>query len=445
VDAARQAREKRQFVLHVVEERRVKFIQLWFTDVLGIPKSLQITPAELEGALQEGVVFDGSAIDGFSRVQESDVIARPDPDSFTIVPRQPQVARMFCNIVDLDGRPFDGCPRNVLTRVLTEAHELGLRFFIAPEVEYFYLDPSNRQPTALDEGSYFDLKLGDLGTGLRRDTVAALEEAGIAVMNSQHEDAPSQHEIDLRATDALSMADNLITTRLVVEQIAEERGVLATFMPKPFEDAQGSGLHLYLSLFDEGGNVFAEGSDDTSLGPKAAHFVAGLLAHAPAITAITNQWVNSYKRLVPGYEAPAHVAWARYNRSALVRVPISRSTREDRYQIEYRAPDPACNPYLSFSLLLAAGLDGMTNQLPLPPETTENLFRLSDEEIARLGIARLPGSLEEALHRMESSTLVRKVLGDHVTEWFIRNKHDEWARYNRHVSEFEIARYLRIL
>jgi glutamine synthetase len=443
VDPSKTHEDKRRFVLHVVEERRIKFIQLWFTDVLGIPKSFQITPAELSNALEEGMIFDGSAIDGFSRIQESDVIARPDPDSFTVLPNQPHVARMFCDIVNLDGTPFEGCPRNVLKRALERTHALGLTFFVSPEIEYFYLDPTTNKP--LDEGSYFDLSLSDTGSELRKETVFALEETGIAVKYSHHEDGPSQHEIDLRATDALAMADNIITARLIISRVAANAGVLATFMPKPLAGVQGSGMHLHMALFDDENNIFADPNSADGLSPQARHFIAGLLAHAGEVTAVTNQWVNSYKRLVPGYEAPAHIAWAHHNRSALVRVPVAPSTREENYQIEYRAPDPACNPYLAFSAILAAGLDGLTNSIELPRETTENLFTLPDSKRDALDITPLPSSLEEALLQMEGSDLVRSTLGDHVTEWFIRNKHAEWERYNTRISEYELARYLKVL
>ncbi|MGC9155226.1 MAG: glutamine synthetase family protein [Ferrimicrobium sp.] len=443
MDPSKMHEDKRRFVLHVVEERRIKFIQLWFTDVLGIPKSFQITPAELANALDEGMIIDGSAIDGFSRIQESDVIARPDPDSFTILPNQPQVARMFCDIINLDGTPFEGCPRNVLKRTLDRTHALGLTFFVSPEIEYFYLDPTTTKP--LDEGSYFDLSLSDKGSEIRKETVFALEEAGIAVKYSHHEDGPSQHEIDLRATDALAMADNVITTRLIISRIAANAGVLATFMPKPLAGVQGSGMHLHMALFDADDNLFADPTTADGLSAQARHFIAGLLAHAAEMTAVTNQWVNSYKRLVPGYEAPADIAWAHHNRSALVRVPIAPSTREENYQVEYRAPDPACNPYLAFAVILAAGLDGLTNKLELPRETTENLFTLPETKRDALDITPLPSTLEEALLRMEESTLVRETLGDHVTEWFIRNKHSEWERYNTRISQYELARYLRVL
>ncbi|MHB8191468.1 MAG: glutamine synthetase family protein [Ferrimicrobium sp.] len=433
------------YVLHTVEERRIKFIQLWFTDVLGIPKSFQITPAELENALNEGMVFDGSAIDGFARTQESDVRALPDPTTFTILPTAGNVGRMFCDIVNLDGSPFEGCPRNVLRRSLERAHKLGVVFFASPEIEYFYFrDDTPGQPLQpLDRGSYFDLTLADIGSELRRESVFALEEVGISVEYSQHEDAPSQHEIDLRATDALSMADNVITARLLIEQIATSHTLCASFMPKPLEGVQGSGMHTHFSLFRGDDNLFYDASDPDGLSETARHFIAGVLTHAAEITAVTNQWVNSYKRLVYGYEAPIHIAWARNNRSALVRVPMATSATPDTFRIEYRALDPACNPYLAYSLILAAGLEGIESKRILPDE---NLLADPDGQgMAARTDLELPTSLDEAITRMEQSSLVRDTLGSHVTEWFIRNKREEWRRYTTHVSEFERRRYLRIV
>ncbi len=443
----KQLEDRRKYVLHTVEERRIKFIQLWFTDVLGIPKSFQITPAELEDALEDGMVFDGSAIDGFSRIQESDVIAFPDPETFTILPGQPPIGRMFCDILNLDQTPFEGCPRNVLRKNLRMARELGFTFFAAPELEFFYfkMAPDGVTPTPLDAGSYFDLTLKDLGSELRRETVFALEETGISVEYSQHEDAPSQHEIDLRPTDALSMADNVTTARLIIAQMATVRELCASFMPKPLQGVQGSGMHTHFSLYEGDTNIFYDAASPDGLSGRAKQFIAGLLHHAPALTAVTNQWVNSYKRLVPGYEAPNHVAWAHNNRSALIRVPGSASGKPDSYRIEYRALDPACNPYLAFSLILAAGLDGLRRELPIPEEATFNLFDQDEADLRNLKIASLPSSLEEAISQMETSELVRDALGEHVTEWFIRNKRDESRAYNSQVSTYELKKYLRII
>ncbi|HEX2850437.1 MAG TPA: type I glutamate--ammonia ligase [Acidimicrobiales bacterium] len=438
------------YVLRTVEERGIRYIQLWFTDVLGIRRGFSITPAELENALDEGMTFDGSAIDGFSRVQESDVLARPDAKTFQILPWRSQgvpVARMFCDIVNLDGTPFAGDPRQVLRRQLERAHNAGFSFFAAPEVEFFYF--ASGDPTApltpLDQGSYFEMTVNDIGSELRRHTVLTLEDMGIPVEYSQHEDAPSQHEIDLRYTDALSMADTLMTVRMVIKEMAQERGVHASFMPKPVFGEQGSGLHTHFSLFEGDANAFHDASDEYGLSSVAKGFIAGLLAHAREITAVTNQWVNSYKRLVVGYEAPVYVSWARNNRSAIVNVPHSKKGRTDSTRIEYRAPDPACNPYLTFAVVLAAGLRGIEKGYSLPAETAANVFEMTPEERMADGIDSLPSSLGEAIDEMERSELVADALGEHVFEWFIRNKRDEWSSYRTQVTPFELDRYFPTL
>ncbi len=438
---------QQDYVLRTVEERGVRFIQLWFTDVLGIPKAFNITPAELENALAEGMTFDGSAIDGFSRVQESDVLARPDPKTFQILPRheaRSAVARVFCDVMNLDGTPFEGCPRWVLRRQLERARERGFSFYAAPEIEYFYFadDDTTRPLRPLDHGSYFELTVADLAGDLRRRTVLTLEDMGIPVEYSQHEDAPSQHEIDLRYTDALTMADTVMTVRLLVKEIAQEAGVHATFMPKPLAGVQGSGMHTHFSLFEGDSNAFHDPGDEHHLSKVGKGFIAGLLTHAREITAVTNQWVNSYKRLVVGYEAPVFVSWARNNRSALVRVPVAKRGNRDAARIEYRAPDPSCNPYLAFALVLAAGLKGVEEGYELPPEAAANLYEMTIEERLAEGISPLPGSLSEALEEMERSELVAETLGEHVFEWFLRNKRAEWADYRAQVTPFELDRYL---
>ncbi len=457
-------RSQEEYVLRTVEERGIRFVQLWFTDVLGTPKSFSITPAELENALDEGMTFDGSAIDGFSRVQESDVLARPDANTFQLLPwhghggpagpgggasegHVAQVARVFCDIVDIDGSPFQGDPRHVLRRALDRAHALGFTFFAAPEIEFFYFadaDPS-RPPAGLDSGSYFELTVADRASDIRQRTVLTLEEMGIPVEHAQHEDAPSQHEIDLRYTDALTMADTVMTVRLVVKEMARQQGVFASFMPKPVAGVQGSGMHTHMSLFRGNTNAFVDLDRPGGLSEVAEGFIAGLLRHAPEITALTNQWVNSYKRLVGGYEAPIHVSWARNNRSALVRVPVVKPGKVDSTRVEFRSPDSACNPYLAFAVILAAGLAGIEHGYDLPPEADANLFTLSAEELANKGILHLPGSLNEALGLMESSELLATTLGEHVFEWFIRNKRAEWAEYKSHVTQFELNRYLPLL
>jgi glutamine synthetase len=439
---------QREYVLRTVEERGVEFIQLWFTDVLGIPKTFSITPAEIEKALDEGMTFDGSAIDGFSRVQESDVIAIPDPKTFQILPfSDARVARVVCDISNLDGSPFEGCPRHVLRRQLERAHAAGFSFFAAPEIEYFYFadaDPT-RPPRPVDFGTYFELTVADLATDLRRKTVLTLEDMGIPVEYAQHEDAPSQHEIDLRYTDALTMADTIMTVRLVVKEIAQERGVHASFMPKPLPNVQGSGMHTHFSLFSGGKNAFYDESQERSLSVVAKQFIAGLLEHASEITAVTNQWVNSYKRLVAGYEAPFTISWAYNNRSALVRLPVVKRNKGESTRVEYRAADPACNPYLAFSVILAAGLRGIEKGYELQPEAEQNLFTLSSEALQSAGIKPLPRTLDEAVSAMERSELVAEALGEHVFEWFIRNKRTEWEQYCREVTPYELTRYLPTL
>ena len=438
---------QREYVLRTVEERGVRLVRLWFTDVLGQLKSFAISPAELENAFEEGMRFDGSAIDGFSRIQESDVLARPDARTFELLPwaeRGETSARMFCDLTTLDGTPFAGDPRQVLRRNLDAARERGYSFFVAPEMEFFYFasgDPS-KPLEPLDTGGYFDLTTADVSSDLRKQTIHHLEAMGIPVEYSFHEDSPSQHEIDLRYTDALSMADNVMTFRLVVRETAMERGVYATFMPKPLTGVQGSGMHTHLSLFEGDANVFYDANGEHALSTTGQAFVAGLLHHAAEITAVTNQLVNSYKRLVAGFEAPVHISWARNNRSALVRVPVPKKGKEDQgTRLEYRALDPACNPYLAFSVLLAAGLRGIEKGYELPDETTVNLFERFDERRPADGTL-LPSNLSEALDRMEGSELVHAALGEHIFEWFLRNKRAEWGAYRTHVSSFELQRYL---
>ncbi|MGH9138159.1 MAG: glutamine synthetase family protein [Acidimicrobiales bacterium] len=447
---ARQQDRQQDYVLRTVEERGVRLIRLWFTDVLGQLKSFAISPAELEAAFAEGMQFDGSSVDGFSRKQEADVLARPDASTFELLPwadHEAPSARMFCDIENLDGAPFEGDPRQVLRRNLDRARQRGFSFYAAPELEFFYFgsgDP-DRPIVPLDTGSYFDLTTADASGDLRKRTIHTLEAMGIPVEYSFHEDAPSQHEIDLRWTDALSMADNVMTVRLVVRQIAHAHGVHATFMPKPLEGVQGSGMHTHFSLFEGDVNAFHDPGDEHGLSKVAKGFIAGLLHHAPEITAITNQWVNSYKRLVVGFEAPIYRSWARNNRSVVVNVPHHKRGKAESTRIEFRAPDPGANPYLAFSVVLAAGLKGIEDGYDLTPETTANLYELTDEERLAEGIGTLPASLADALDAMESSELVADTLGEHVFEWFIRNKRAEWMGYKTQVTQFELDRYYRML
>lgn len=442
--------QQRDYVLRTVEERGVRLIRLWFTDVLGNLKSFAISPAELENALEDGMSFDGSSIDGFSRIQESDVLAVPDPNTFEVLPwGDPKAteARVFCDIHHLDGTPFDGDPRQVLRRQLDAAHRQGYTFYVAPDIEFFYFAAPERgvAPVPLDEGGFFDLTTTDVAGSLRKQTIRTLETMSIPVEYSFHEDAPSQHEIDLRHTDALTMADSIMTFRLVVKEVAAANGVHATFMPKPLEGVQGSGMHSHLSLFRGDDNAFYDADDPYNLSSVAKQFMAGLIRHAAEITAITNQTVNSYKRLVPGFEAPVHVSWARNNRSGLIRVPIPKRGNPSATRVEYRSPDPACNPYLAFAVLLAAGMRGIAEGYELPPEADANLFEMGDGELAKLGIDQLPQSLSDALKVMERSELVQDALGEHIFEWFLRNKRSEWRAYKTHVSAFEVDRYLRAL
>jgi len=436
------------YVMRTVEERGVRFVRLWFTDVLGFLKSFAITPAELESALEEGMTFDGSAIEGYSRIQESDMLAMPDANTFEIVPWRGDdapVARMFCDVQHLSGEPFDGDPRYVLKRNLERAREMGYTFYAGPEMEFFYFRSAQSPPVPLDHAGYFDLTQQDMASELRKRTILTLEAMGIPVEYSFHELGPSQHEIDLRYTDALTMADNVMTFRLVVKEVAEDLGVHATFMPKPIEGAFGSAMHTHLSLFEGDVNAFHDPGDEYGLSKTGKHFIAGVLHHAREMAAITNQWVNSYKRLIEGYEAPVYLSWARNNRSALVRVPIPKRDKESSTRIEYRAPDPACNPYLAFSVILAAGLKGIQEGYELPPEATNNIYEMTPEQRADAGITALPGSLEEAISVMEGSELLTETLGEHVFDYFIRNKRAEWNEYKSYVTPFELDRYLGTL
>ena len=432
------------YVLRTVEERDIRFIRLWFTDVLGFLKSFAITPAELEAAFEEGMGFDGSAIEGFARVQESDMLARPDPSTFQILPWRPDqqgVARMFCDILTPEGTAFAGDPRAVLRTAIARAQDMGFTFYLGPELEYFYFRDSS-STEGLDQGGYFDLTPLDVASDLRKRTVMYLEQMGISVESVHHEVAPSQHEIVLRDTDALTMADNVMTARLAVKEVAQEAGVYATFMPKPIQGAWGSGMHTHMALYEGDRNAFADAEDPLGLSKVARAFIAGVLRHAREITALTNQWVNSYKRLVPGFEAPVYVCWARRNRSALLRV---HGAGKEDVRVEVRSPDPACNPYLAFAALLSAGLKGIADNDELPPEATEDIHSMTDAERRAGGIDALPENLFEAIAAMEGSSLGRETLGDHVFEYFIRNKRNEWGTYKAYVSPWEIERSLPIL
>jgi len=437
----------KEYVLKTAKEQDVKFIRLWFTDILGFLKNVAITVEELEGALEDGIGFDGSSIEGFARIDESDMVAKPDPLTFCMLPWRPKehsVARMFCDILRPGGEPFEGDPRYVLKRSLERAADLGYTFYVGPELEYFYFQNAE-SPITLDQGGYFDMTPTEMVTDMRRDTILALDEMGIGVEFSHHEVSPSQHEIDLRYTDALSMADNVMTYRLVVKQVAQQFGVYATFMPKPIFGVNGSGMHVHQSLFKGDRNAFFAKDDEYHLSKIGKCYVAGLLKHAPEITAITSQWVNSYKRLIPGYEAPVYVSWARRNRSDLIRIPEYQPGKENATRVEFRSPDPACNPYLAFAVMLTAGLEGIEKEYELPAPVEENVFEMSEEERHRRGIWTLPGDLFEAIQLTERSQLVRKALGDHVFFTFIKNKKIEWDLYRTQVTDYELRRYLPIL
>jgi glutamine synthetase len=439
--------KQQEYVLRTVEERDIRFVRLWFTDVLGTLKSVAVTSSEIEGAFVEGIGFDGSAVDGFARVQESDMLAMPDASTFQVLPwkaEAPGVARMFCDIRTPEGEPFAADPRQVLRRNLAKAADMGFSFYVHPEMEFFLFAGPN-DPTPLDNGGYFDLTPNDVQSDFRRHAIELLEGMGISVEYSHHEVAPSQHEIDLRYADALTMADNVMTYRLVVKEVALARGIYATFMPKPLAEHWGSAMHTHVSLFDGDANAFYDVSDPYHLSATAKQFMAGLLVHATEIAAVCCQWVNSYKRLVPGFEAPVFVSWGRNNRSSLVRVPMYKPKKSASTRIEFRAPDPACNPYLAFAVILAAGLRGIEKGYELPAEAEDNIYEMTDVERRAAGIGSLPRNLDDALLRMEDSELVAEALGEHVFTYFLRNKRAEWDEYRSQVTPFELAKYLPTL
>ncbi|MCJ7494627.1 MAG: type I glutamate--ammonia ligase [Deltaproteobacteria bacterium] len=434
-------------VMKMIEENDVKFIKLWFTDILGFLKSFSVPKEEIEKAFAEGIGFDGSSIEGFVRIDESDMVAIPDPTTFAILPWRPKekgVARVFCDIVTPDGKPFAGDPRYTLKKNLDKAKKMGFTYYVGPELEYFYFKDAN-STEVLDKGGYFDLIPRDEALDLRRETVLFCEALGMKIEYSHHEVAPSQHEIDMRYEDALTMADNVMTYRLVVKEVAYRQGVYATFMPKPLFGENGSGMHTHMSLFKGKRNSFFDPKGQYNLSQNARYFIGGLLKYAPEFTAVTCQWVNSYKRLVPGYEAPVYLSWAQRNRSDLIRIPMYKPGKEEATRIEFRSPDPACNPYLTFSVMLAAGLAGMEEKIEPPDPVEANVYKMSAEERERRGIKQLPGSLSEAIQLTEKSKLVREALGDHVFDHFIENKKLEWDRYRVQITSYEIEKYLPIL
>ena len=438
---------EREYVLRSARDNDVKFVRLWFTDILGHLKGFAINVDDLEDAIERGVGFDGSAIEGFARIDESDMRAFPDPTTFAILPwrpRQNAVARMFCDICTPRGESFLGDPRTVLKRNLERLASIGYTYYVGPELEFFYLRDA-QTPEPLDNFGYYDQQSSQPAADLRRDTVLNLSEMGIPVKYSHHEAAHSQHEVDLQYTDALTMADSVMTAKLVIKELAQLAGAYASFMPKPFSGMNGSGMHTHQSLFRGDQNSFYDPEDEYHLSSTGKHFIAGLLRHAPEITLVTNQWVNSYKRLVPGYEAPVYISWAHVNRSDLVRVPAYKPGYESSVRIEYRAPDAACNPYLAFSVMLAAGLKGIEEEYPVPPPVEGNVFAMSVEERLSRGIKILPGSLGEAIALAEESDLLREALGEHIFTSFIKNKNIEWDQYRATVTDYEVSRYLPVL
>ncbi|HET8603046.1 MAG TPA: glutamine synthetase family protein [Marmoricola sp.] len=443
--------KQEDFVLRALEERDVRFVRLWFTDVLGYLKSVAIAPAELEGAFAEGIGFDGSAIEGFARVYEADMLAKPDPSTFQILPwrgESPGTGRMFCDIVMPDGSPSYADPRFVLKRTLSRANELGFTFYTHPEIEFYLFKQTPRpgdDPVPVDRSGYFDHTAQSAGSDFRREAITMLEAMGISVEFSHHEGGPGQQEIDLRYADALSTADNIMTFRTVVREVALSQGVWATFMPKPFTTHPGSGMHTHVSLFEGDRNAFFEAGAEYQLSKTGRQFIAGILRHASEITVVTNQWVNSYKRLMGGGEAPSYICWGHNNRSAMVRVPMYKPNKGQSTRIELRTIDSACNPYLAFAVILAAGMKGIEERYDLPAEAEDDVWSLNERERKSLGIDPLPKSLYEAIEVAESSELLAETLGEHVYDFFLRNKRAEWEEYRGQVSAYERDLMLPVL
>ncbi|MFH1312063.1 MAG: glutamine synthetase family protein [Candidatus Eisenbacteria bacterium] len=440
-------RKAKTRVLDACKKNRVKFVQLWFTDILGQLKSLTITTSKLAAALEEGESFDGSSVEGFARIYESDLVVLPDPSTFQILPWTREgtcAARMICDVVDTDLRPYEGDPRYILKRSIQLLAKKGFAPYLGPEIEYFYFADSS-SPQVLDVGGYFDLTPADVNMELREKTVLTLEAMGIPSHASHHEVATSQHELDLKYDQALKVADAVMTARLVIKEVARQHNVYATFMPKPIRSQNGSGMHVHQSLFKKGRNAFFDRRDKHRISKIAKKYITGLLKHSPEMTTVTNQWVNSYKRLVPGFEAPAYICWGSRNRSALVRVPLDKPDKEAPRRVEFRCPDPACNPYLAFAVMLRAGLKGMEEGYELPDPVELDVYRMSPEEREKHGIACLPDSLYAAIEKTAQSTLVRETLGDALFEKFIENKRIEWDNYRTQVTQYELTKYLPIL
>jgi glutamine synthetase len=448
-DRATSDPEARKRVLARIQEEGVDFLLLWFTDIEGHLKSFAVTPSEVEDALDDGMGFDGSSITGFNAIEESDMVAIPDPETFQLMPRKEgdrsAVARMICDVVTPDGAPYEGDSRHILRRALERMQSMGFDTFnVGPELEYFLFKDAQAAET-LDEGGYFAQTTLDAATELRQETIHALEAMGIPVEYAHHEVGPSQHEIDMRYASALSMADHVLTYRLIVKEIAATHGVYATFMPKPLFGENGSGMHTHQSLFQDGRNAFFDADDGWHLSDVGKAFIAGQLRHAREISAVFAQWVNSYKRLVPGYEAPVYVAWSQRNRSALIRIPLYKPGSEQATRAEIRCPDPACNPYLTFASLLQAGLEGIERGYELPEPMETNLYHLTAEQRRERGIVSLPETLGEAIDELASSELARKALGPHIFDRYVEIKRKEWDEYRVQLTDWEVDRYLAAL
>lgn len=432
-------------IIRMVEEEDVEFIRLQFTDMFGTLKNVAITSSQLEKALNNECMFDGSSIEGFVRIEESDMYLHPDLDTFTIFPWRPQqgkVARIICDVYGTDQKPFEGDPRYILKKVIKEAADMGYQFDVGPECEFFLFHQDDEgQPTTIshERAGYFDLGPVDLGENARRDMVLTLEDMGFEIEASHHEAAPAQHEIDFRYDEALKTADNIMTFKLAVKTIAKRHGLFASFMPKPKYGINGSGMHINMSLFKDEKNIFADESDELGLSQEAYYFIGGIMKHMKGMSVITNPLVNSYKRLVPGYEAPIYIAWSATNRSPLIRIPASRGAGT---RVELRCPDPAANPYLALAVCLAAGLDGIRNQMTPPESVTENVFEMRLSKKNQLGIESLPADLGEAIHEFEADTYIQEVLGAHITEKYMEAKKAEWADYRSQVTQWEIENYL---
>jgi len=438
----------KQDVLDLAEEKNVKFIRLQFTDILGIIKNVAITVDQLEDALDGKIMFDGSSIDGFTRIQESDMYLKPDYDTFTTFPWRPSeggaVARLICDVYMPDGTPFKGGPRNVLKRVLKEAEEMGYTMYLGPEPEFFLFEEDEKgRPTTItnDQGGYFDLGPSDSGQDTRREIVLALEEMGFEVEASHHEVAPGQHEIDFKYSDALTTADNIATFRFVTKAIADQHDLHATFMPKPIFGENGSGMHMNQSLFKDGENAFCDPDDEHGLSQTAYYYIGGILKHAKAMAAITNPTVNSYKRLVPGYEAPVYISWSAANRSALVRIPAARGVGT---RVEMRNPDPSANPYLATAVMLKAGLDGIKNEIEPPEEVLDNVYDMPIREKDKRGIDNLPADINQAVNELMNNEIIKSALGNHVLKKFVKAKQIEWDVYRTQVHQWELDQYLKI-